>query len=585
MKFWPGKRDGPARIGYLEIKKKKITTPNIVFIDTSRFKAPKFADITIANNSRDTEFPTIYFSEKNKNNTKEKNSDFICLVRPDEDYSIRKNNNLDEKTIFVISNAKQLFNKPKKFLHSIIMLREKIGYQNVIYLPSTGTPQDLSLLTYLGIDLFDSTPAIVAARNDIIFFENGCYDKYKIAEIPCNCPTCSNVDKTPKNLDFKEILNHNYFELIKEIRQIRNAISIGEIRNLVEIRVRSSPHNTAILKNLDQIYYEYLEKRAPITSKGRIIATTKESYLRPEIIRFQRRVIERYEKPNSAEILLLLPCSAKKPYSTSKSHKMFRDQILRTENPNVIHEVIITSPIGLVPRELEMVYPASSYDIPVTGNWELFEIEMISNLLFDYLKKNNYKKIISHLPDEIMKFLSPKYKNIEKSCKAHPTSQESLNCLGSTLKVNVKNYKKVSLKTRTFEEMRSIALYQFGAKLTLKLMENSTIKGKYPYRKIYKNNKQLGMTTPERGLISLTLTGAKILKGSEINFVEIYDDFKVIGSIFAPGVKDAAKTIRIGDEVIIKQKDEVIAVGVAQMNGEEMIESTHGEAVKVRHKS
>ena len=270
MKFWPGKRDGPARIGYLEIKKKKITTPNIVFIDTSRFKAPKFADITIANNSRDTEFPTIYFSEKNKNNTKEKNSDFICLVRPDEDYSIRKNNNLDEKTIFVISNAKQLFNKPKKFLHSIIMLREKIGYQNVIYLPSTGTPQDLSLLTYLGIDLFDSTPAIVAARNDIIFFENGCYDKYKIAEIPCNCPNCSNVDKTPKNLDFKEILNHNYFELIKEIRQIRNAITMGEIRNLVEIRVRSSPHNTAILKNLDQIYYEFLEKRAPITSKGRI---------------------------------------------------------------------------------------------------------------------------------------------------------------------------------------------------------------------------------------------------------------------------------------------------------------------------
>lgn len=296
-------------------------------------------------------------------------------------------------------------------------------------------------------------------------------------------------------------------------------------------------------------------------------------------------MIDRYEKPSSAEVLLLLPCSAKKPYSSSKSHKMFRDQILRTENPNVIHEVIITSPIGLVPRELEMVYPASSYDIPVTGHWEFYEREMINNLLSDYLRKNKYKKIISHLPDEIMEFLSPISKNIEKTCKGHPTSQDSLNCLGSTLKVTVKNYKKVSFKTRAFEEMRSTALYQFGEKLTLKLMENSTIKGKYPYRKIFRDNKQIGMITPERGLISLTLPGAKMLIESNTNFVEIFDDFKLIGSIFAPGIKDAAKSIRIGDEVIIRRGNLVIAVGVAQMNGEEMMESTHGEAVKVRHKS
>ncbi len=66
--------------------------------------------------------------------------------------------------------------------------------------------------------------------------------------------------------------------------------------------------------------------------------------------------------------------------------------------------------------------------------------------------------------------------------------------------------------------------------------------------------------------------------------MEIYDDFKLIGSVFAPGVKNADTAIRVGDEVFVTRKKEIIAVGVAQMNGEEMIESTHGEAVKIRHR-
>ena len=59
---------------------------------------------------------------------------------------------------------------------------------------------------------------------------------------------------------------------------------------------------------------------------------------------------------------------------------MLRKQVISTNNPHVIHEVIITSPLGIVPRELEIVYPAASYDIPVTGIWEGYEKKMIKNL-------------------------------------------------------------------------------------------------------------------------------------------------------------------------------------------------------------
>jgi predicted RNA-binding protein (TIGR00451 family) len=53
--------------------------------------------------------------------------------------------------------------------------------------------------------------------------------------------------------------------------------------------------------------------------------------------------------------------------------------------------------------------------------------------------------------------------------------------------------------------------------------------------------------------------------------------------VFAPGVKNADESIRIGDEVIIMKNMMLCAVGVALMNGKEMVESSHGEAVKIRH--
>ena len=99
------------------------------------------------------------------------------------------------------------------------------------------------------------------------------------------------------------------------------------------------------------------------------------------------------------------------------------------------------------------------------------------------------------------------------------------------------------------------------------------------------NGKQVGMVTRERGLISLTINGAGRIADSGEYWVKIYSDFTLKGSVFAPGVKDADKSIRIGDEVIVLKNHETCGVGVAQMNGKEMKESQRGEAVKIRHYS
>jgi len=562
MEFSVKKRDGPARIGELKINVEKIKTPNILFINTQRFKAPEFANILLTNEKKTINKPTLKFSNK-------------LLIQRIEEKSI---------TLFIVDNAIQLFRQPKKFIDFIINLREKIGYQKLIYLPSVGNPFNLALLTHLGADLFDSTSAIIAARNNILLFETGSYQTMDLEEIPCNCPSCNKTKKKPIEMNFQEILNHNYYAINTEIKHVRNAIAQENLRNLVEKRIKADPNLTAILRYLDRNYYEYLEKRTPIHSNNKIIATSVESLIRPEIKRFQERVINRYKKPESARILLLLPCSAKKPYSFSKSHKLFREKIITTKNPFIIHEVIITSPIGIVPRELELIYPASSYDIPVTGIWDEQEKKMITNLLSKYLELNKYEKIISHVPIEINDFIKPTLKKPIITCKNNPTSKESLENLFDTINTSVSKFEKIKPQERAREDIQAHATYQFGRKIAKELLKDSFIKGRYPYQKIMKNNTQIGMITRERGLISLTLAGAEKLFDSKKFWVEIYDDFTLKGSVLAPGIKDADSDIRIGEEVIVIKNKKLIAIGVAQMNGEEMKESNHGEAVKVRHR-
>jgi archaeosine synthase len=609
MNFRVHNRDGPARIGQLIIDNKEVVTPNIFFLDSTRCKASEFSDIILTNRTRKTKKPTIrigqsIFSletkEKNKvllndyqiypkDATKElhlsvlaNNKNTECCIIPAKKelipYIIKNN----DATLFIIANATQLFSQQSYFVDFITELRQKIGYQKLIYLPCVGDPSSIALLTYLSIDFFDSFSAVMAARNDTLLFPTGLYRKNQLPELPCNCPSCIKI-KNASRMKYTEILQHNYSTLLREIKQVRNAIVAGSLRELVETRVRTSPHLSSILRILDLNHSRFLEERTPVMRKQLLIATTNDSMVRPEVRRFQDRVIQRYEKPPSARILLLLPCSAKKPYSFSKSHKLFRERILNLDNPFVVHEVILTSPLGLVPRELELTYPASTYDTAVTGYWDENEKKMIRTLLQQYLQKNTYDIVIMHIPSQMQEFVTNLLKNPISTCIDSPTSTESLDELSNVLQKTTQVYKRGESSQRAYENIKALAYYQMSKPLAEELLKDCTIKGKYPYQKIMQKNRQLGMLTEERGLISLTMEGGERLVDAEHYWIEIFDDFTLKGSVFAPGVKNADESIRIGDEVIIRKNMTLCGVGVALMNGEEMVESRHGEAVKIRH--
>jgi archaeosine synthase len=246
-----------------------------------------------------------------------------------------------------------------------------------------------------------------------------------------------------------------------------------------------------------------------------------------------------------------------------------------------VHEVIVTSPLGIVPRELDIFFPASSYDIPVTGDWKCQEREMIRNML-SRLLEFRYDAVISHLGEttELIRDIT----GMTETCVGDPTSPASLRNLENAVRDAARGMDICGYHADRCENMRSVLRFQFGKDVADVLMENTDVTGKFPYWKMHSGKKQIGMLTAERGMVSLTADGAERLAGTGKNIVEM-NDFEIKGNVFAIGVIKADRNIRIGDEVAVTMNGSVKAIGVAMMSGAEMEDLKRGIAVKVRHKA
>ncbi|MDR0778371.1 MAG: DUF5591 domain-containing protein [Methanomassiliicoccaceae archaeon] len=461
----------------------------------------------------------------------------------------------DDTRIAVISNAFELRKDARKMVDSIMHVRKLIGNNVLLYVPGLADPSNLALLAYMGADLFDDSLSVTAGRLGMMYIPEG--------EIFVN------KDVSQRNLD----------EIFIECSKVMMFIGSGRLRELVDQRV-SSPALVAALRIFDRAGYEYQEEMCG-TVGGRFSCNTTQSLFRPEVKRFRMMMEERYEPPAHKRILVLLPCSAKKPYHLSKTHKAFASAIHTGDHDVLVHEVIVTSPLGVVPRELDVFFPASSYDIPVTGEWKCQEKEMIRGMLSKLLEFE-YDAVISHLGDttELIRELT----DLTETCVGDPTSPVSLKNLENAIRDSVHGMEKCGYHTDRCENIRSVLRFQFGKDASDAIMEGTDVTGKFPYWKMHSGKTQLGMLTAERGMVSLTIEGAERLAKTGRNVVEM-NDFEIKGNLFAIGVVKADRNIRMGDEAVVMMNGVVKAVGVAMMSGAEMEDLKRGIAVKVRHKA
>ena len=468
-----------------------------------------------------------------------------------------------------LANGPEFERSPREFVAMVRSVRETLGPSTVVAVTGLATPSNLSVLVYAGIDVVDSSRMILDSARDWFHTADGAVPVDDADREACGCPACAASE---------DLRAHNERALYREMLLVRSHLLHGRLREHVERRLANAPWNTAVVRHLDLRAYELVEPYTPVAG-GAMLAYAQASLTRPEILRFRRRIRERYAKPPSARVLLLLPCSARKPYSASRSHRRFRDAIWASANPSAVHEVIVTSPLGLVPRELERFYPARAYDIPVTGDWSHDEAAIVAEDLQAYVAANRYDAVVAHLGAEalIVKAILPQ---AILAAKDRPTSDESLASLTRSLTEATGSLSRVSAGIRFAEEMSNATRFQFGD-AGLGLSKGATFRGRFPDVRVIRDGRQVAMHTG-RGMLSLTLEGGAILSDADAYWVEI-EDFIPKGNIFAVGVADAAPEIRAGDEVVVRHRREVRAVGTARLNPREMIDLERGEAVHVRH--
>lgn len=459
--------------------------------------------------------------------------------------------------IAVIANAYELRGDPRKAVSQISAIRESAGNGVILAAPGLAEPSTLAMYSYMGIDVFDDSLPRVLGAEGIETMSEGNADR--------------GIDSVHENIA----------EMGRECAKVRTFTASGRLRELADQRAPSSPSSVALLRIFDDVCYGYQEEMTPVTGT-RFSCNTTQSLMRPDVLRYRKAIMERYEKPAHKKVLLLLPCSARKPYHKSKTHKMFSSAIHTAGHDTVVHEVILTSPLGMVPRELDVFYPANSYDIPVTGQWKCQEREFIRELFSRFLSFG-YDEVVSHLGSS-HDLIGDMADITDTVVDDDPTSQASLELLDNTLREITRDMPSGEYMTDRKESVRAVLTFQFGKSVADRIMDEDTFAiGKYPYWKIMRGKTQLGMLSEERGMISLTMDGAGILASMGINVVDI-QRFDLKGSLFAVGVKSADHNIRAGDEAVVMTEGEVIAVGVAQMCGKEMEEMSRGIAVKIRHR-
>ena len=567
MRFEIVERDGLARTGLLDVDGSEFETPTIAFLDTDKYKAPPKSLRVRA------------FDRASKGDLKVHASLFVSEPPPRAtDGQLRTGYRGSPYAVGVPQSDFALPETPSallldsnKFVEYIAAVKGGSDLLRPTYCTIMGLPHRLALLVYCGFDVFDSIPLIMASENNSYLTTSGKLAYERIKELPCSCPACTSGRRGKP-----ELLEHNYSIAQNELKLIKHTISEGKLRELVEGRIRADPWLVQNLRLLDIQHHDLQEVHAPV--KGAPFhAGSKESLQRPDIVRWRKRLEERYARPRSANVLLLIPCSAKKPYSTSQSHKKFRDAILNSGRFDQVHEVIVTSPLGLVPRELELFYPAQDYDIPVTGHWDRDEKRMAEEMVSWLVSSQKYDLVISHLGDEREPVNSVLTDFVDTS-GGRSGSKDSLRMLEETLKERVPEK---GPGDRHADNMRSLCRFQFG-EAGEALCEGAHIVGRWPNLKIIRQSTQLGMLTGDRGMVSLTLEGASVLAERNAYCVEI-DDFEPKGNLFAIGVEKANPEIRIGDDVVIVYKKDVRAVGVARMCAVEMNLAERGEAVHIRH--
>jgi len=280
----------------------------------------------------------------------------------------------------------------------IITAKKYLPLNRPLHLFGAGHPFMFSLAVALGCDLFDSAAYALYARQNRYMTENGTWQLSNLDYFPCSCPNC--MKETPKDVLSKSkkeietfLAEHNLFVCISEIRRIKQAIREGRLWELVEMRTHAHPALFSAVKKIKE-HAEFIEKFSPVVKKRGFFFFSSVGLARPEVLHYKNQLLKNYQPPINSKILLLLPQTHKKPYHNTRIYKKVKNVIKKTlrDQSELVHVCFFTAPFGIIPIEIDEVYPLSQNE--VTTPFDSETKEYIATLLSEYIKKFQYETVI-----------------------------------------------------------------------------------------------------------------------------------------------------------------------------------------------
>jgi 7-cyano-7-deazaguanine tRNA-ribosyltransferase len=439
-----------------------------------------------------------------------------------------------------------------------VIISSKIGLDpsKPVHLFGAGHPLVFPIAVALGCDFFDSSAYIKYANDYRMIFSCGTEKLDKLTELPCNCPVCSKYDidefkKLEHEEKISEISKHNLYVSFTEIKKIRNAISQGYLWELVERKAVSNPCLIEAINTLNSKQYkEWLEKYEPISKKRALFYTGPHTIHRPIIYRFHNRLLNTYYNKSRNFIIF---SEGKKPYS-----KYYSKEVKRLYRENKDISIVINSALGLIPIELDEIYPIAQ---------SLFPNELDQDT-------------VSYLEQLYDKFIGKKnvlYWGKKNLLKKVGQLKEIKNIIFDEGKISL------------------ICDMQFGRNTGYYLLDGDVriVKSKKTdkIRNVYVNGEHILSMRAGDGFFTLKLGGAKILKTKvkppklRVMVNEDSESYILTGkSVFAKFVLDCDPNLRPYDEcIIVNERDDLLGVGRCLLNRTEMLSFDFGVAVKTRY--
>ncbi len=242
----------------------------------------------------------------------------------------------------------------------IMAAKSNLPPDKPLHLFGAGHPMMFALAVALGCDIFDSASYALFARNGRYMTTQGTAKIEDLEYFPCNCSACHK--KSPEEvrklllMDRDRFLaSHNLHTCMSELQTVKQAIVDGRLWELVETRSRAHPALQIAFRKM-LTYAENLEKGTPVRKKKGPFIFSETSLSRPEVLRHQKRLLERYRPAKRAKKLVLLPESQLEPF---RENLTFQGSLRKLEKKIDVHVCSYGLTFGIIPEELLDVYPLS----------------------------------------------------------------------------------------------------------------------------------------------------------------------------------------------------------------------------------